>query len=78
MENNDNKFIEVDSSLIEGYRYDSEKETLYVTFRSNGSQYAYFNVPDYEVKLISLNPANSGKVIKYNIIDSKKYPYKKL
>ena len=67
---------EVDSSsLIEGYRYNPDDRTLHVRFKSNGAEYAYFDVEPEVAGLI--REGSEGKDIKRYILDVG-YRYKSL
>lgn len=61
------QWIKVDnSSLISGYKYVKEKQTLYVEFKSNKAMYAYFDVPEKLIQSIDLE--NPGRYIHEKII----------
>lgn len=63
------------SSLISGYKYIPEQRQINVEFKSNGSMYAYFDVPASIVEGIS--ESNPGNDIHAKIINGG-YKYKKI
>jgi hypothetical protein len=65
---------EFDSTNLKSAKYNTEDESLLVTF-GNGGQYEYENVPHKEFVKLRLAESN-GKY--FNTEISKKYKYKKL
>lgn len=68
------RMIPVVSSNVESIGYDSETQTLRVSFL-NGSTYEYKNVPDIEFENFK-NAPSIGSYLAHNI--KGRYPYEKV
>jgi len=65
------KLVIVESSMIQAFGYDPEREELEVVFNS-GNIYRYTQVPKEEYEGL-LNADSKGRYMRANIIDC--YPY---